>query len=55
MNQVAGEKAVEKVQAISTAGKATGAIFVRADVSKESDVKALVEAAEKTFGLIRRR
>ena len=57
VNDQAGQVALQKALAIAPANATTAtpvttpvAIFVKTDVSKEADIKALVDAAEKTFG-----
>ena len=47
MNLAAAQETVDLITKANHAGKA---IAVKADVSKESEVQALVEAAEKQFG-----
>src|SRR5437773_11068638 len=47
VNEAAGEETVAAIR-----GAGGQAIFVKADVSKESDVKALVDAAIESFGHI---
>ncbi len=52
VNQQAGEKALAQVLAAAGAASSPAAVFVKADVSNEADVKTLVDTAERTFGTI---
>ncbi len=52
VNQQAGEKALAQVLAAAGAASSPAAVFVKADVSKDTDVKTLVDTAERTFGTI---